>query len=587
MARGHKQSAHTPVPNGTQRPSPQVQPHHNGAMLQQQVQQQQQQQQATAAATAVVEDSLGGGKFDTRLTPGQRYFYNLKAIRRHDPSVLYVFHHFTYLHIYKKVVPGPDGDPWHKEDVEGTMYILRRKQEPHHWLLVVNRLGNRNFYRPIDGHDAVLDTVQLIQWRCTRHNNEVWAFWSDTPAELAEFRIVLEAVVEAEKNGQAYVPDLGLSSSQVWAQDEAMYAARQRLLHGIIDDEPPLPNIDSAPLSSSSSSLALASSLLSSAHGPSVTPSRARARAAVPFQEPEDDDVLHLPVATPAQVTAVDALFAKFVGPSSPMPDQRTPVKSTKQTKRAREMLDQLFAPTPPPPPPIGMDSAADVQSPKPQVLNNDVLHMLLGLPTTPHEEPAVNRFRPPPAVDDDEEEVLLSSHSHTPMAVAKPTPHPKAVAVARAQAAAAATAAATMPSGIVAPVSNTVVQAAGPHVIDREAVIDAAVDLLSRRKDPVLSAVQPPSLIDKNDFGRRLVELIHTPDFSLQFLNCPIAPNPSAEFPTLSLSVLQSSSSFLGLPPHPLDVLLLASLFHTGIGTGDSSTSLLPALRSKSTRPG
>jgi len=189
MVRGHKQAAHTQPINGAPR-----QQRHDGANGVLHVLQQQELAPAPApgpSVPSVSADSLG--KFDARLTASQRYYYNLKAIRRHDPTVLYVFHHFTYLHIYKKVVPGPDGDPWHKEDVEGTMYVVRRRHEPKHWLLVVNRLGNRNFYRPVDAADAVLDSVSLIQWRCTRHDNEVWAFWSDYPAELAEFRVVLEA----------------------------------------------------------------------------------------------------------------------------------------------------------------------------------------------------------------------------------------------------------------------------------------------------------------------------------------------------------------------------------------------------------
>ena len=302
---------------------------------------------------------------------------------------------------------------------------------------------------------------------------------------------VLYSVVAAEKNKEPYVPDLRLNSSQVWAQDPTMYASRQRLLHGIVDDEPPIPNIEAAPITAPASA--------PTSHPPSTTPSRARARAAVPFQEPEDED----DQPTPPAVTPLDALFAKVMGPASPSTEQpRSAQKSKQPTRRAREMLDQLFAPTPPPPPPIGV-APNDVQSPKPQVLNNDVLHMLLGLPATPQQEVPIVNAMPDGFLDDDDDPLQPHSLSHTPQT---PKAAPQLQPVTSRNPASRAPAA--VPSGAVGPIAGSS-RSNGAVDVDRAAVIDAASDLLSRRRDPVLDAA-PSGGLDKNEFGRRLVELIH-----------------------------------------------------------------------------
>ena len=63
--------------------------------------------------------------FEGNLPSTARYHHNLKTIRRHDPSVLYVFHQFSYMQLFLKRPDNP-AEPWEKSEREGPMFILRR-----------------------------------------------------------------------------------------------------------------------------------------------------------------------------------------------------------------------------------------------------------------------------------------------------------------------------------------------------------------------------------------------------------------------------------------------------------------------------
>ncbi|KZV99565.1 hypothetical protein EXIGLDRAFT_762444 [Exidia glandulosa HHB12029] len=439
--------------------------------------------------------------FESTLPSAARYHHNLKTIRRQDPSVLYVFHQFSYMQIFIKNPDNP-AEPWSKSDTEGPMFILRRSEEPKYALLLLNRYGTENFVRPLSANDTMYSNIQvLVQWK-SGIDGEVLGFWCKNQEELAEFKLAVERIMAAEQSGRPYVPDVSFVSSATWAQDQTLQSAREHLLEGLLQgNHSPQPQ---APRSARNGTLSPRS----------ATPPQV-------FREPEDDDFLDLEadhVAGPnmsGSMTAVDSLFAKLVGPSnvstptslpsafgSPIqtnshaparahPSAPAHTGSRDKERKGRELLDQLFAsampaPTPPPPAPEHRSRMRSPQAPQPQVLNPDVLQMLLGFRSTPH-------------VESEEEQPQQQQQQQQQQYLGIDEAEPEG---------------ARTPVVVHQPIPQRVPVPQDPHVngsVDREAVVDAAADLLSRRLDPVLRSAQDAGLLDKNTFGRRLVELIHT----------------------------------------------------------------------------
>ena len=70
--------------------------------------------QATMGSQTPQPPSLG-------MTPASRYDYNLKVLRRRDPSILSVFDQFSHVCVYHH-----DGKKWEKHGYEGSMFLFER-----------------------------------------------------------------------------------------------------------------------------------------------------------------------------------------------------------------------------------------------------------------------------------------------------------------------------------------------------------------------------------------------------------------------------------------------------------------------------
>ena len=55
------------------------------------------------------------------MTPASRYNYNLKVLRRRDPSILSIFDQFSHVCVYHH-----DGKKWEKHGYEGSMFLFER-----------------------------------------------------------------------------------------------------------------------------------------------------------------------------------------------------------------------------------------------------------------------------------------------------------------------------------------------------------------------------------------------------------------------------------------------------------------------------
>ncbi|EJD54768.1 hypothetical protein AURDEDRAFT_179841 [Auricularia subglabra TFB-10046 SS5] len=470
------------------RPHQQHAHHHPHAHAYQQPQHHQHQQQYGQQRAPAADDEYDGADdgegsvasqyehaFESVMPSAKRYEYNLKTVRRHDPHCLYLLHEFSYLIMHKKVFN--DGvAAYDKVGIEGTTFIVRRSAAPEYQIVCLNRYGVGNVVKPVSGDDKVLrGTDVVVQWRCELLD-EVFGFWSNDARERMELQLALERLIKCLKEGRPYAPDLSFVSCAAWAEDFGLQQARESLLQGLIGD-----TNDTAPPAQNG-----------------------RVRSATPtnvFREPEDEE----PQAgsSAAGLSALDSLFARIsvAGSAAPVASPppvapsafshqparapaapRASAKAKEKERKGRELLDQLLAaaptaPTPPPPAPEHRARMTSPQAPQPQVLNGDVLQRLLGFRSTPQvEEPG------PPAEVAEEPEGARTPVVHHPV-----------------------------PQRMIQPPAPTATLTVTLNGVDRAAVVDAAADMLSRRKDPVITQAHANGVLDKNTFGQRLVELIHT----------------------------------------------------------------------------
>ena len=55
------------------------------------------------------------------MSPASRYNYNLKVLRRRDPSIISIFDQFSHVCVYHH-----DGQQWSKHGYEGSMFLFER-----------------------------------------------------------------------------------------------------------------------------------------------------------------------------------------------------------------------------------------------------------------------------------------------------------------------------------------------------------------------------------------------------------------------------------------------------------------------------
>jgi hypothetical protein len=55
------------------------------------------------------------------MSPASRYNYNLKVLRRRDPSIISIFDQFSHVCVYHH-----NGNKWEKQGYEGSMFLYER-----------------------------------------------------------------------------------------------------------------------------------------------------------------------------------------------------------------------------------------------------------------------------------------------------------------------------------------------------------------------------------------------------------------------------------------------------------------------------
>lgn len=103
--------------------------------------------------------------------PSARTAFNLKVLRRHDPSIVTILETASFVVLYNY----NDGE-WTKTGVEGPLFLFRRRLPPYNGFFLMNRNGVENFSADVTPEDDLEITPEFIIYR-PETSNEVYGIW--------------------------------------------------------------------------------------------------------------------------------------------------------------------------------------------------------------------------------------------------------------------------------------------------------------------------------------------------------------------------------------------------------------------------
>jgi len=122
----------------------------------------------------------------------QQVQHNLGVLQRKDPHIIEVLESANYVTGYRfdKITA-----TWHRKEVEGTLFIVRRKQAPFYQFLVMNRLNTENMVEEISADFQIQNTDPYMLY--SNKNNEVNGIWFYNGAEREKIYNLIQKIVES------------------------------------------------------------------------------------------------------------------------------------------------------------------------------------------------------------------------------------------------------------------------------------------------------------------------------------------------------------------------------------------------------
>ncbi|EDR02118.1 uncharacterized protein LACBIDRAFT_310039 [Laccaria bicolor S238N-H82] len=379
------------------------------------------------------------------MSPASRYRHNLKVLRRRDPSIISIFDQFSHVCVYHH-----DGKKWEKHGYEGSMFLFERDVYPPYGFYILNRMGMEDYIQhiypedDISAHGSYLIIRSYPDYMATRMAG-IQAKLELLPVPPDKFADVykIEGIEELDSKIKGRSSIVGLWMFATESMIEVM-----RRLHSFIQKNipypeefrygpvrPPPPHRLRAVTKSSSSQYGTSSDASASDSQASYSDSE-HSSAGGAVSEVDKLFAKFVPTAPPHPTASsstmtfptstsnmtLESLFAALGGPEivGPAPPPLAPA-STSST--GINLLDSIFASAAnlsalsphQPPPQQGVSASRKIFSPTPsttqsqtqpqaQVLNQDVISTLLGLP--PSRTPsAASSSHPSSREGDDEEE--------------------------------------------------------------------------------------------------------------------------------------------------------------------------------------
>ncbi|KAN0065734.1 hypothetical protein ACQY0O_000864 [Thecaphora frezii] len=124
------------------------------------------------------------------MTTAAKTAFNLKVLRRHDPSIVEIIDSASFVVLYNHQAE------WTKSGVEGPMFLFRRDKAPYHGFFILNRNGVENFSADMTPDDDLEITPEFIIYRpdssCEDDVYGIWIFESSQRISIGEQMLKLQ-----------------------------------------------------------------------------------------------------------------------------------------------------------------------------------------------------------------------------------------------------------------------------------------------------------------------------------------------------------------------------------------------------------
>ena len=124
------------------------------------------------------------------LTDQARKEANLRVLQRQDASVVDILGSATHVVLYEFASPS-----WQKLDVEGSLFLVKKRDVPRFRLLVLNRNSNENYQVDITPSFQVQEKDPYLMFR--KPNGSIQGIWFHDGSERQEMATLLQKVVQS------------------------------------------------------------------------------------------------------------------------------------------------------------------------------------------------------------------------------------------------------------------------------------------------------------------------------------------------------------------------------------------------------
>ncbi|SJX63182.1 related to decapping enzyme [Sporisorium reilianum f. sp. reilianum] len=152
--------------------------------------------------------------------PEARSSFNLKVLRRHDPSIVEIVEIASFVVLYNY-----NSGEWTKTGVEGPLFLFRRRLPPYNGFFLMNRNGVENFSADVTPDDDLEITPEFIIYRPEKNgDNEVYGIWVFEPNQrmaVGDKLLKLQQMADAPSDAQLQEADRASSSTVPVGSGEA------------------------------------------------------------------------------------------------------------------------------------------------------------------------------------------------------------------------------------------------------------------------------------------------------------------------------------------------------------------------------
>jgi mRNA-decapping enzyme 1B len=116
--------------------------------------------------------------------------YNVAVLKRRDAAISGVIDMSGHVVLYRF---SEETQSWDRRNVEGSLFVVSRSEEPKYQFVVLNRISSENLVESVSSDFQMELTDQFLLYRNTQQ--EISGIWFYSPSERASIAALLQSIV--------------------------------------------------------------------------------------------------------------------------------------------------------------------------------------------------------------------------------------------------------------------------------------------------------------------------------------------------------------------------------------------------------